>query len=381
MGTPGKEIRKPLRYRVDGWIRQAAMHAISGLAPRSKTESLDPRSASIKKILLVRANFRMGNAILALPAIAAFRKNFPNATIDFVGSPISNLLFQGQSLNHHFAAPRRFPRVVWGYPQMMRRLRANRYDLAVEVSCSQSGIGAFIVGLSGARVRAGIAGKWDRLFNLRIDKLTTPNKYRKLSEFLAALGLQQIDSVGSLAFTAAEKTAALEKLESSTRKVNRNTVGVFVGGRKLRGKRWPLENFIEVIEGLRHDGATVVVFLGPEEKDIADSLRASLDPSVPIIFEPSARKFAAIVAHLDLLICCDSGPMHLACAAGIRVVAIFQARDVARWSPPASAARVVAGADGADPAMVLEAARAELSLGKANDDSTISPAPAVLAGK
>jgi heptosyltransferase-3 len=233
VGTPGKGIRKPLRYRVDGWIRQAAMHAISGLAPRSKTESLDPRSASIKKILLVRANFRMGNAILALPAIAAFRKNFPDASIDFVGSPISNLLFQGQSLNHHFVAPRRFPRVVWGYPQMMRRLRANRYDLAVEVSCSQSGIGSFIVGLSGARIRAGIAGKWDRLFNLRIDKFTTPNKYRKLSEFLAALGLQQIDSVGSLVFTAAEKTAGLKKLESLTRKINGGTVGVFVGGSKI----------------------------------------------------------------------------------------------------------------------------------------------------
>ena len=357
------------------------MHAISRLAPRSNVESLDTGSGSVKKILLVRANFRMGNAILALPAIAAFRKNFPDATIDFVGSPISNLLFQGQSLNHHFVAPRRFPRVVWGYPQMMRQLRANRYDLAVEVSCSQSGIGSFIVGLSGARIRAGIAGRWDRLFNLRVDKLATPNKYRKLSEFLAALGLQQIDSVGSLAFTAAEKTAGLEKLESLTRKITGNTVGVFVGGRKLRGKRWPLENFIEVIEGLRHDGATVVVFLGPEEKDIADSLRGFLDPSVPIVFEPSARKFAAIVAHLDLLICCDSGPMHLACATGIRVLAIFQARDVSRWSPPPSAARVVSGADGVSPAMVLAAARDELSLDKANADSTNSPAPAVFAGK
>jgi lipopolysaccharide heptosyltransferase III len=380
VSRPDKQIRKPLRYRVDGWIRDAVMRAISGLAPRSKSASLDPRSAAVTKILLVRANFRMGNAILALPAIAAFRKNFPNARIDFVGSPISHLLFQGQPLNDHFVAPRRFPGVLWGYPQMMRRLRATRYDLAVEVSCSQSGIGSFIVGLSGARIRAGVAGKWDRLFNLRVGKLTSPNKYRKLGEFLGALGLQQIDSLGSLAFSAAETTAGLEKLQSLTYKRPGNTVGVFVGGRKLRGKRWPLENFIEVVEGLQRDGATVIVFLGPEEKDIADALRASLDASVPLVFEPSARKFAAIVAHLDLLICCDSGPMHLACATGVRVVAIFQARDVARWSPPASAARIVAGAHGASPAMVLEAARDELSLDKANVAST-SPPPARLAGK
>jgi hypothetical protein len=62
-------------------------------------------------------------------------------------------------------------------------------------------------------------------------------------------------------------------------------------------------------------------------------------------------------------------------------LAIFQARDVTRWSPPPGAARVVSDAASVSPAMVLQAARDELSLNKANADSTISPAPAVLAGK
>lgn len=344
------------------------MHAIGSFAPKSPVVNLDPGNPSIKRILLVRANFRMGNAVLALPAIAAFRKNFPTATIDFVGSPISNLLFQGQPLNHHYVAPRRFPHVLWQYPLLIRRLRANRYDLALDVGCSQSGGAAFIIGLSGARIRAGIAGKWDQLFNLKIPKPNKKNKYRKLTAFLTALRLEGIEPVGTLELSAAEKLAGFNKLESLVGKKSARTIGVFVGGRKLHGKRWPLENFVEVIRGVQRSGANVVVFFGPEEEDMAASFRESFYPA-PVVFEPSARKFAAIVAHLDLLICGDSGPMHLACAAGVPVVAIFQPRNLRHWAPPPSAGRALCDPNGVSAAMVLEAALEVLSSKRSSVDS------------
>jgi len=356
VAAPHKRTPRAFRYRLDRWIRYIVMRVLAWFAPQCNETQIHPRSPSIKRILLVRANFRMGNAMLALPAIAAFRKNFPQATIDFVGSPISNLLFQEQPLNHHYVAPRRFPHVLWQYPRLMRRLRANRYDLAVDVGCSQSGGAGFIIGLSGARIRAGIAGKWDQLFNLKIAKPRETNKYQKLTAFLTALHLERIDPVGALAFSAAERTAGRTKLKSILGESSAGTAGVFVGGRKLHDKRWPLENFAEVIRGVQRAGVNVVAFLGPEEKDIAGSLREFFGPSVPIVFEPSARKFAAIVAHLDLLICTDSGPMHLACAAGVPIVAIFQPRNLNRWAPPPSAARAVCDPNGISAAMVLQAA-------------------------
>jgi heptosyltransferase-3 len=303
----------------------------------------------------------MGNAVLALPAVTAFRRNFPDAQIDFVGSPISGILFQQQPLDRHYSAPRRFPHVLWQYPRLMRRLRANRYDLAVDVSCSQSGVDAFIIGLSGAQIRVGIAGKWDRLFNLKTARPSERNKYLRLPEFLSALKLENIENVGRINFSPSETAEGLAKVESLAGKGNEPIVGVFVGGRKLRGKRWPVEHFVEIIKQLRKNGVRVIVFRGPEEKDIADSLRAALDATVPVVFEPDVRKFAAMISYVDLLICCDSGPMHLACAVGVRVVAIYQPRDVARWAPPANAARVISGPDGATPAEALNAVMDELS--------------------
>lgn len=374
--------KRPLRYRIDRWIRQLAMRVIGWCVPANGDAIAAPSPpSSVKKILLVRANFRMGNALLALPAIAGFRNGFSDAQIDFVGSPISGVLFQNQPLNRHYVAPRRFPRVLWQYPRLIRQLRANQYDMAVDVSCSHSGVGSFIVGLSGARMRAGLAGKWDYFFDLKIPKLREKNKYLKSTEFLAAMRLEAGQAVGALKFSAVEKADGLSALESGLSGKTGKKVGVFVGARKLRGKRWPVENFVDLIHGLAQRGFSVVAFLGPEETDIAHALGGSLGPKIPLIYEPSVRKFAAMLAQLDLFICCDSGPMHLACSVGVPVVAIFQERDLMRWAPPASAARAVHGAAGVSTADVLEAALMELSVSKmTNPLPTATEAPTVMNG-
>jgi ADP-heptose:LPS heptosyltransferase len=254
---------------------------------------------------------------------------------------------------------------LWEYAILIRRLRAERYDLALDVSCSQSGLASFIVGLSGAQSRAGYTGKWDRLLNFRLAKPPEINKYRKLTELLKDLGLDRIDQIGRLQFSAAELNAGRAALEHCFGNRTSPMVGVFVGGRKLRGKRWPLENFIEVVVGLTQMGYRVVTFVGPEESDIVDDLKSALSSNALIVFEPSLRKFAAMIAQLDLFVCCDSGPMHLACAVGVRVVAIFRERDLARWAPPANAARTISATDGASPNTVLCAVLEELALASA----------------
>lgn len=342
------------------------MRVISALASGRNNATIDPRGQDLKRILLVRANFRIGNAILTLPALATFRKNYPNARIDYLGSALSRSLFLHQAIDRHYETPRRFPQVLWRYFILLRRLRANRYDLALDVSCSQSGLASFIIGLSGARIRAGCAGKWDGLFNYRIDKLRQANKYDKLGELLTALGLHSINAVGRLEFSAAELSAGEAALTEVVGKIVQPIVGVFLGGRKLRGKRWPLENFAQVIAGLSQKGFRVVTFLGPDEADIAAEIKTVLGPGARLVSEPSLRKFAAMVTRLDLFICCDSGPMHLACALGVRVLAIFRERDLLRWAPPPSAARTVSSDETVSGAAVLSAALEELSYSPAN---------------
>lgn len=358
---PNSAPKRALCFRLDQLIRKIAMRAFMGMASRRHTVSLDPRAQYLKRILLVRSNIRMGNAVLALPAIAAFRELYPAAEIDFVGSSVSGLLFQNQPLDRHFETPRRFPQLLWQFPILICRLRAKRYDLALDLSCSQSASAAFIIGMSGARIRAGLSGKWDAPYNFRVEKLAETNKYLKLHELLTDMGCDSADVVGKFEFSAVELSEGHAAFVNIVGEGSGPIAGVFIGGRKLRGKRWPVKNFVEVIHGLTGKGFRVVTFLGPEEADIADEIKAALGPGAILVTAPSLRKFAVMVSQLDLFICCDSGPMHLACAVGTRVLAIFRDYNLFRWSPPASAARTLSSTAMVSAATVLNAALEELS--------------------
>src|SRR5690349_5248431 len=345
-------------YRLNKRISGAATRVLQLATGRSADAAVDLKREPIRKVLLVRGNFRMGDSVLASPAIFLFRKNFPDAAIDFVGSPMSRALFQNLPIDRHYEITRRFPDSMWSYFTLLKRLRAERYDLAVEVSGSQSAMGAFIVGFSGARWRAGLAGKRDRWLNIRLPRPAERNKYLTLPPIVAALGLKAEPTLPEIVLSDAEKLEGKRRLAEAGLSAG-PVVGVFSGGRVSRAKRWPPENFIELAATLKRRGLTVALFVGPEEKELIGFFSQRLGAEIPVLFEPSVRGFAAMVASCALFITSDSGPMHLACAVGTRTVAIFQKADHRHWGPPPERARIVYRDGGATVAEVTQAALAE----------------------
>ncbi len=352
---------KAFRYALNEKIRRLATRMTGLITARSKEEQLDLYKERIEKILLVRATFRMGNSVLATPAISVFRKNFPNARIDFVGAPISRTLFQNLPIDHHFSITRRYPQSSWDYLVLIKQLRSVAYDLAVDVSCSSSAMGSFIVGFSRARFRAGLRGRQDQWFNVRIPRPPEKNKYRILPAFLGAVGLQTQEVLSSLMLSPADKEEGRRKIETLVGQDRGPIIGVFVGGRKSWGKRWPIENFCQLITALSRHGVYVVTFFGPDEKKIIGFFRRELQSDIPLVFEPSPWNFAAMVSNCDLFITCDSGPMHLACAVGVRTVSIFLSPNFDHWAPPPNMGQIVYQPEGVSATEVLKISLAELS--------------------
>ena len=378
---------KIFRYSLNQKLRRVANWVMRSATSSSEDEPFDLRREQPKKILIVRATFRMGDSILAMPAIWIFRKHFPHARIDFVGAPISTKLFQNLPIDNHFTITRKYPASGWDYPLLLRRLRAVGYDLAVDVSCSQSAMGSFLVGFSRARFRVGLKGRWDRWFNVRIARPSERNKYKILPAFLEKLGLEPCESQPSLALSSSEKDGGGKKLRALPGlAAGKPAVGVFVGGRKAWGKRWPIRKFCELITALSRQGLNVVTFIGPDEKNSLGYFRDALEPAIPIVFEPSSRDFAAMVANCDLFVTCDSGPMHMACGLGIRTVAIFENPNFDHWGPPPSVARIVYQSGGCSAEEVFRVCLEELSLdpapirdvtGKDLNSSSLISIPAV----
>jgi heptosyltransferase-3 len=331
------------------------------VTPHTKGKPFDVRRERIEKILLVRANFRMGNLVLAAPAIFEFRCNFPHARIDFVGSPMSATLFRNLPIDHHYQITRRFPNASWAYLFLVNRLRRTRYDLAVELSGGSSSMGSFIVGFSGARFRVGSQGKRDSWFNVRIAKTTEKNKYRTLPALTTAMGLIPAQVRHPLILTEAETAEGDRRIDSITAHRGGPVVGIFIGGRNRWGKRWPIHHFLELMNSLYSRSVKIVVFAGPEERALLPSLAGRMHPQIALVLEPSVRLFAAMIAHCQLFITSDTGPMHLACALGVRTVAIFQKRSFQHWGPPASIARIVYRPGGVSVEEVVDVCAAELS--------------------
>ncbi len=353
-------MKHPLPYFLNKKIRSLMMRVINLFLPAAKKEQGSLPKEQIKKILLVRANFRIGNAILATPSIFIFRENFPHAVIDFAGYPVSVVLYKHLPVNHHYSITRSFPGILWAYFSLLYKLRSMKYDLAVDVSCSQSMVSSFIVGFSGARFRAGARGKWDRWFDISIPRPAETNKYKVLPLFFQTMGMETQQVFPQLILSPEEKAAGKEKITALMVPKHVPVVGIFVGGRKSKGKKWPVENFLKLIDALRAQGVSVIVFFGPDERKLMSSFKQSLGGNVPLVFESSLRTFASMVSHCKLFIACDSGPMHLSCALGVCTIALFLKRNFQHWGPPPEIAHIIYHAEGILAEDVVKAAVAEL---------------------
>lgn len=352
--------KHPFPYFLNKKIRGLIMQAINLFLRKTKKVHANLPEEQIKKILLVRANFRIGNAILATPSIVIFRKNFPHAIIDFVGSPASGLLYKHLPVDHHFSITRSFPGILWAYFVLFYKMRSGKYDLAVDVSCSQSMMSSCIVGFSGARFRAGTRGKWDRWFNISIPRPAETNKYKVLPVFFHAMRMDTHRILPQLRLSPEEKREGKRKVKELIGIHQAPVVGLFVGGRKSKGKKWPAKNFLELIMALRVQGVNVIVFFGPDEKKLMEFFGQSLGKDCPLVFEPSLRTFASMVSQCNLFIACDSGPMHLSCALGVRTIALFLKCNFHHWGPPPDIARIIYNPEGIPVEDVLKVAVAEL---------------------
>ena len=97
-------------------------------------------------------------------------------------------------------------------------------------------------------------------------------------------------------------------------------------------KEWPPERYGEVARALAKEGARVLVNYGPGEEQLAKDVQDSSDGAA----EPTTCSIAELIAltrRARLLIGGDTGPLHLAAALGVPLVAIFGPTDPARNGP------------------------------------------------
>lgn len=111
-------------------------------------------------------------------------------------------------------------------------------------------------------------------------------------------------------------------------------VGLAPATARGRAKRWPASRFGRLAAALAARGLQPIVVLGPGEESLARELCEASDRRLPVVGPRlDVAGLAGVISGLSLLVCNDSGPMHLAAVFNIPTVAIFGPGEPSRTGP------------------------------------------------
>ena len=177
---------------------------------------------------------------------------------------------------------------------------------------------------------------------LPLDQILEPEASR-LARCLAPLGDARINDPANwdLCLTEAEQQKAVYELAP----VAHHPILAAAIGTKVQAKDWGTDNWRATLTQLAAElpNHRIVIVGAPQEaEDSATAASAWGERSLNLCGQLSPRETAAVLAHAQLFLGLDSGPMHLAAAVGTPVVAIFAARNrPVHWFPFGPQHRIV----------------------------------------
>jgi ADP-heptose:LPS heptosyltransferase len=118
-------------------------------------------------------------------------------------------------------------------------------------------------------------------------------------------------------------------------------VGIHPGGR-YPSQRWPLDKFSQLADMLvKKYKAKILIVGGVGEENLVDKIQAMMQEKAVKIKGLSLDKLVALIAQMDLLICNNSGPLHIAVSLKIPTVSTMGPTDPEQWLPVGSRNLVV----------------------------------------
>ena len=283
--------------------------------------------------IIVRAPNWIGDAVLSLGAVRDLRRNFPKARIEVLARAWVADLYAAVSEVDGV-------RVSAGLRKDVASLRG-QFDAALLLTNSfQTALAMWA-----ARIpeRWGYARDGRGLLLTRAPRV--PEGVRGWSEvyyyraMLSALGFHVTASPDiSLDPPEAWRSRGAELLGGEG-----PWLGVNPGAAFGSAKQWLPERFAAVADQLgRQVGARVAILGGPKDRAAGEALAASMSVSARVLCgETTLGELLGVLSHLRLLLTNDSGPMHLAAAQGVRVVAVFGPTDSRETAPFGDRSHVV----------------------------------------
>lgn len=291
-----------------------------------------------KRILVIRYRF-LGDTILTVPFLRNLRRAQPNAKIDMLVGPVSGLVLEGCPYVDEFIEfdTTRFHKYDRGsgkkksYFSYLLELRKRKYDTVFVLKRSLSS--AFLAFAIGAKVRAGYATEGRSLLLTHPVKWNTAiHEVDSVQSVLEAVGIPAPDKHLEAWISEKETASVLSKVKDLR---SYKTKMLIHAAAAHPDKTYPLALWAEVIKALNSEFGATPFFTGDraDTETYEELERLSGVKSVNMAGELTVRESMALYKEMDLAVCVDSGPAHLACAVGVPTVTLFGPTDPNRWRP------------------------------------------------
>lgn len=285
------------------------------------------------KILIVKLG-AIGDIIHTLPTLAAMRSALPEAEISWVAETRSAEILRGNKLidrlievdTRSLRGGKIVAEILPRFRAQFRSLRRFRFDIAIDFQGLLKS--AAIAKLSGAKKRYGFARAALREPASRIflthgkevpDRIHVIRKNLRLAETALDITVPDDDFEFPI-FTEQRHSLEAEEIaaEAGADFAILNPAGGWVT------KLWPAANFGELADRLwERYGLSSIIATGPQETALAEEVLTASRSGKAAAVQPSLKGFFELAKRSRVYIGGDTGPTHLAVAAGAPTVGIF----------------------------------------------------------
>jgi ADP-heptose:LPS heptosyltransferase len=302
----------------------------------------EPRS------ILVAEYWHLGDLVMLTPFLKNLRRHYPRTRITLLANAKVMPLIEAQNLvdevitvrvpwAQHDSRRRKYISRHWiEFFRCLARLRRRSFDWGFSARADVRD--NFILWAGGVKRRIGYGFGYGAslLTDVVTPEISRPHFSDRWLHLLEYLDKPTLDRQPELNLTAEERRAARQYVSDLGIRDTEIAIGVHAGSRNPI-RQWGEENFFEVAEKLASRFPVKVLwFREPGAREIGSGTEPWLVPvTLPL------REFLAVLAQCRLLLCNDTGPMHLATAVGVPVVAVFGATMPAWWGPRRDGSQVV----------------------------------------
>ncbi len=297
-----------------------------------------PKATDPIRILIQRPG-ALGDICRTLPALNCLRRQFPAARLTWLVYDSWQEILDGHPELDGLIVARRTGGGSQWEAGLVRELRNQRFEITLDFQGTfRSGLLAL---LSGCSNRIGFSRSFCRegnhLFNNRHVELPRRPLHR-VEKNLALVRALEVDTREARPVLPdsreAEKSAEewLRQLVPAGASVILMIPGA---SRRQSYKRWPPSHFSRLAILLREAGHCPLIAWGPGEERLAIQVEKGSGQAARMLPPSGIRQLAAVIRRSACMVTGDSGPMHLASALGVPLVALFGGTDPrlnAPWS-------------------------------------------------